>query len=192
MAQVEFIKGIIGTDSIIEDNKPQIVFIGRSNVGKSSVVNMLVGEKIARSSSTPGKTREINFFLVSKKRYFVDLPGYGYAKISEKAREKLRKHIVWYLFESKAPIERVVLIIDAQVGLKPFDEEILEELLEVGTEVTIVANKSDKLTQKDRHKIHTHFTQKGLASHVVWLSAKTGRGKNDLWNALDGKNKELL
>ena len=179
--QVEFIRGIKGTNPILEDTKKQIVFVGRSNVGKSSVINTLVGEKIARSSSTPGKTREINFFLVNKKKYFVDLPGYGYARISEKHREKLRKHILWYLFESEAPIEKIVLIVDAQVGLKPFDEEVLETLSERSMEGVIVANKSDKLTQKKRYAMESSFRDLGILDHVIWMSAKTGKGKQELW-----------
>lgn len=179
--QVEFIRGITGTNSILEDSKKQIVFVGRSNVGKSSVINALVGEKIARSSSTPGKTRELNFFLVNKKKYFVDLPGYGYARISEKHREKIRKHILWYLFESEAPIEKVVLIIDAQVGLRPFDEEVLETLSERFIEGVIVANKSDKLTQKKRYVTETRLREAGVLDHVIWMSARTGKGKQELW-----------
>jgi len=184
--KVEFIRGITGTNAILEDTKPQIVFSGRSNVGKSSLINMLVGQAIARSSSTPGKTREINFFLVDGKRYFVDLPGYGYARISEKAREKLRKHILWYLFESEAPIAHVVIIVDAQIGMKPFDEELSAELEERGIPFTIAANKSDKLTQKERHKILKKFESAGVADQVIWMSAKTGKGKGELVHRVVG------
>ncbi|NCU41449.1 MAG: YihA family ribosome biogenesis GTP-binding protein [Candidatus Moranbacteria bacterium] len=192
---VEFIKGIIGTDPIITDTKPQIVFIGRSNVGKSSVINALVGEKIARSSSTPGKTREINFFLVKKKKYLVDLPGYGYAKVSEKHREKLKKHILWYMFESGAPIHRIILIVDTRVGITSFDEEILRALFDHEIPVTLVANKIDKLTQKEMHLARTRFEKQGLKKEdIIWMSAKTGKGKGDLRLFLEmefGKEKKL-
>lgn len=173
---VEFIKGIVGTDSVINDTKPQIVFAGRSNVGKSSVINALVGSKIARSSSTPGKTREINFFLVDKKRYLVDLPGYGYAKVSEKAREKLRKHLLWYLFESGAPIAIVAIVIDAQVGLKPFDEALLAELVEHAIPFLIIANKEDKLKQSEKHKLRESLREKNVLENTMFASAKTGEG----------------
>ncbi|QQS61504.1 MAG: YihA family ribosome biogenesis GTP-binding protein [Candidatus Moraniibacteriota bacterium] len=177
---VEFIKGIIGTDPIVTDEKKKIVFVGRSNVGKSSLINLLVGKKIARSSSEPGKTREINFFSLGKKRYFVDLPGYGYARISEKSREKLRKHLLWFLFESGVELELVVLIVDAQVGLKSFDEEILQAFLERKTPFVIIANKSDKLTQKEKYKALKKFREKGVEDSILWMSAKTGKGKESL------------
>jgi GTP-binding protein len=174
---VSFVKGIVGTDPILTEKRPHIVFVGRSNVGKSSIVNALVGEKIARSSSTPGKTREINFFLIDKKRYLVDLPGYGYARLSEKAREKLRKHLLWYLFESRAPITLVVIIIDAQVGLKSFDEELLAVLRESELPAVIVGNKEDKLNQRQKHQIRQVLEKTGMEKgDIFFASAKTGRG----------------
>ena len=89
----KFIKGIIGTDNLLTDGTPQVAFIGRSNVGKSSIINALVNRKgLVSSSSQPGKTTEINLFNINKELYFVDLPGYGYAKLSQKKREKLRKN----------------------------------------------------------------------------------------------------
>ena len=176
--QVEFIKGIVGTDPLLSDTKPHIVCAGRSNVGKSSVINAIVGSKIARSSATPGKTREINFFLVDAKRYLVDLPGYGYARLSQKAREKLRKHLLWYLFESGAPIVRAAIVIDAQVGLKPFDEELLAAFREHGTPFLIIANKEDKLTQKEKHRLKESLKAQGLLENTLFMSAKTGRGKD--------------
>jgi GTP-binding protein len=178
---IEFVKGITGTDDILGDTRRQVAFVGRSNVGKSSVINTLVGQKIARPSSTPGKTRELNFFLVNKKVYFVDLPGYGYAKLSQKAREKLRKHIVWYLFESEAPLSHVVIIFDAQVGLKDFDREVIRELYKQQIEAVLVANKSDKLTQKKRSALEKKLREEGVRDEeLVWFSAKTGKGKGEL------------
>ncbi len=91
-----FARGIRGTDTILNDSLPQIAFIGRSNVGKSSVINALLGSTLARSSSLPGKTQEINFYLVDERAYFCDLPGYGYARVPGKVSEKLRKLILWY------------------------------------------------------------------------------------------------
>ena len=91
----EFVKGIMGTDKILEDNKPQIVFVGRSNVGKSSIINLLANRKnLVKSSSKPGKTKQINFFLINKKVFFVDLPGYGFMKMDLKKKEKIRKLII--------------------------------------------------------------------------------------------------
>ena len=92
----EFVKGVVGTDPILKEKIPQIAFVGRSNVGKSSVINALTGKKgLAISSSTPGRTLQLNFFLINEKAYFVDLPGYGYARASLKQAEKMRKMIMW-------------------------------------------------------------------------------------------------
>src|SRR3989337_3145920 len=98
IASAEFVKGIIGTDSILKEKPPHVAFVGRSNVGKSSVINSLVMRKdLVKSSSMPGKTREINFFFINKKCYFVDLPGYGFARMGAKGAEKIRKLILWNL-----------------------------------------------------------------------------------------------
>ena len=97
ITSAKFIKGAVGTDDIFEDGTPQIAFIGRSNAGKSSVINSLVSEKgLARTSSFPGRTQEINLYLINKAFYFVDLPGYGFAKLSQETREWLQKVIHWY------------------------------------------------------------------------------------------------
>src|SRR3990167_3085191 len=117
ISSAKFVKGITGTDDILYDGIPQIAFVGRSNVGKSSVINSLVNQKeLVRVGKKPGKTTEINFFLINNKFYFVDLPGYGYAKLSPAEREKARKRMLWYLTESEArPL--VVLILDIKAGL---------------------------------------------------------------------------
>src|SRR5579885_2543679 len=109
----QFMKGLTQDDEILWDGIPQIVFIGCSNVGKSSVINSLVKTQLARPSSVPGKTREINFYLINKQFYLADLPGYGYAKASLEERDNLRKLIYWYLLFSDVEHTLIVLIIDA-------------------------------------------------------------------------------
>ena len=100
-APAVFVKGIVGPDESLDDGKPQIAFIGRSNVGKSSVINSLTRTKgLARTSSLPGRTREIILFLINKSVYFVDLPGYGFATGSKAEQEKIQLLIYWYLFDS--------------------------------------------------------------------------------------------
>ncbi|HHH12460.1 MAG TPA: ribosome biogenesis GTP-binding protein YsxC, partial [Candidatus Moranbacteria bacterium] len=122
----EFVIGATGSESFPADGRPQVVFAGRSNVGKSSLLNALLERKnLVRVGSRPGKTVEINFFLVNGKFYFVDLPGYGYAKHSLKKREKLRRMILWYL-SGREPIAAITVVIDARAGLKPFDRQMLE------------------------------------------------------------------
>ncbi len=147
--EAKFVIGVIGSHNLIVDDKPQYAFIGRSNVGKSSLINMLLGQKkLVRSSATPGKTQQINFFDVEDKCYFADLPGYGYAKMSKKHREKLRKLILWYFISGEAKIKKVIVILDAKIGLTEFDRDIINVLEEYGHDYIIVLNKIDKLNQK--------------------------------------------
>jgi GTP-binding protein len=147
----EFLKGIIGTDIILTDGVTQVAFVGRSNVGKSSLVNSLVNRKeLVKTSNRPGKTTEINFFGINgKKCYFVDLPGYGYAKRSPKEKDKIEKLILWYLMYSETNLFKVVIILDSKAGLTVFDEEMIRVLREKGHRLIIVANKVDKLNQKE-------------------------------------------
>ena len=114
ITSTKFVKGIVGEDDVLKDGLPQIAFIGRSNVGKSSVINTLVGQKeLARSSPTAGLTKVLNVFLVNKKFYLIDLPGYGFAQGSRQNKNALSRLIDWYFFESQINQKLVVLIIDA-------------------------------------------------------------------------------
>jgi len=188
--KAEFVKGIIGSDSILRDGKPQIAFVGRSNVGKSSVINKLLSKPaLAKSSSTPGKTSEINFFLVNNKVYVVDLPGYGFAKVGRKIREKFRKRILWYLTESGAKPKYVVLIIDARRGVTDLDEDMIEILLGEDHNWIIVVNKTDKLNQKEHSdlldRIEIDLLKLGATSAGIFIfSAKTGKGKEKILDYL--------
>lgn len=175
-----FVKGILGTDPILKERHPQVAFVGRSNVGKSSVINSLVLRKdLVKSSSMPGKTREINFFLINKTCYFVDLPGYGFARMGAKGAEKIRKLILWYLGGREAKINLVVLIVDA--GIKPMahDKEMADILRAENIPFIIVANKIDRLNQTERA-----HNMKGLESALGGLvfpySARTHNGREEL------------
>ena len=147
----EFKKGIVGTDVILTDGVPQFAFVGRSNVGKSSVINSLVNRKdLVKVSNKPGKTTELNFFSINNgKAYFVDLPGYGYAEASPKQKESIEKLILWYLMYSGVALHKAVIILDIKAGLTAFDEEMIRVLREQGHPYLVVANKADKLNQKD-------------------------------------------
>lgn len=182
----QFVRSIVGSHNLIVDNLPQISFVGRSNVGKSSVINKLVGQKkLVRSSSTPGKTQQINFFLINKDTYFVDLPGYGYAKMGQKYREKLRRLILWYFISGEAPVTKVVIIIDAKAGLRDFDREMIDIIREYGHPFVVVANKIDKLNQKQLYKSITSIkAELGDDIEVFLFSAKTGKGREQLINNL--------
>jgi len=183
--QAKFIKGIVGTDPILLEEKPQIAFVGRSNVGKSSMINCLVNSKsLVKSSSKPGKTKEINFFLIDEKIYLVDLPGYGYAKVSQKQAEKIRKMIMWYLEYSKANLKKVVLIVDSKVGPKEFDLEMKELLEDSGIDFIVVANKSDKLTQSETVKMKKEIENIFFEHKIFFFSSKTKRGKENVLSEL--------
>ncbi len=149
----KFMKGVVGTDEIFEDGIPQVAFIGRSNVGKSSVINSLTKKKdLARTSSFPGRTQEINVFLINGSSYLVDLPGYGFAQGSHEARERLLKLIDWYLLRSGYVQKKVIFIIDAYVGPTETDVEVFQRLVEQGKNIVVVANKVDKLKQSEYRK----------------------------------------
>lgn len=181
----KFIKGIIGTDPILQDQLPQVAFIGRSNVGKSSLINSLTDQKhLAQSSSMPGKTRQINFFLVNGNVYFTDLPGYGFAKIQEKQREKLRKLILWYFGSKEARPKAVVLIVDAEVGVTDFDKEMVEILRRERYHTIIVANKIDKMSRGKWNEQRLKIEATLMTPNSVLYSAKTNEGKNKLLDAI--------
>ncbi len=179
----EFVKGIKGTDEILNDRRPHVAFIGRSNVGKSSLINSLTRkDKLVKSSSLPGKTREINFFLINDGFYFVDLPGYGFAKIKGTQREKLRKMILWYLFSDElGGVDRkVVLIIDFKVGPSEFDLEMLHLLKESGLEYVVAVNKIDKISKGARLKQLKKVSEKIGSDEMILYSAKTNEGREEL------------
>jgi GTP-binding protein len=177
----EFIKGLRGEDEILTDGKSQVAFIGRSNVGKSSVINSLVNRRdLAHSSSKPGKTVEINFFLINKDFYLVDLPGYGYAKASLEERDNLRKLIYWYLLYANVDQKKIVLIIDAKIGPTDQDLEILRRLSEAEKNIIIIANKVDKLKSSEKIKQLAKI-QKLVGDHkVIPYSAEEKIGVGEL------------
>ena len=177
----EFIKGIVYGDEDLEDDYPQIAFIGRSNAGKSSLINSLTKQKnLARTSSSPGRTREINLFLINRSFYIADLPGYGYVKTSGDERKRLLKLINWYLFESAHVQEKVVLIIDASINPTDKDLEMLHRLEDEGKNIIIVANKIDKVKNSELKKQLQKIQDKVGGHIVVPYSSEKGIGINEL------------
>jgi len=145
-----FIKSVSGTDSILYDGVPQFAFIGRSNSGKSSIINCLTGlKKLAITSSFPGRTQKINVFLINNSFYFIDLPGYGYAKVPVKLKGKLRSMVNWYFFDSEIKQDIIFVIIDANVGMTKDDLELLDALEHYKKNVIIIANKIDKIKKSE-------------------------------------------
>ena len=177
----EFVRGIKGTNPILNSSLPQIAFVGRSNVGKSSTLNALLNRKdLVAVSKKPGKTTEINFFLVNAKIYFVDLPGYGYARADIKKREKIRKLIVWYLTSGEVRPTLVVLITDIQAGFTDFDKEMLHIIQEQGYPYVVVANKIDKLNQKEIARELLKMKNESNGIEIFPHSAKTKKGMDIL------------
>lgn len=177
---IKFRKGIRGTDKINIEDKKQIAFYGRSNVGKSSSINTILDRNnLVKSSATPGKTKEINYFEIDEKILFVDLPGYGYAKISKIDREKLRKLILWYILYAGVKNRVDVLVLDARRGLGNFDKEILNLFREQDEEIIILFNKMDKLNQKEKSKAENEIKAEVSGDvKIVFFSAKTGKGRD--------------
>lgn len=181
----EFVKGIVGTNPILYDGKPQVAFIGRSNVGKSSLLNALVNRKdLVKVSGRPGKTTELNFFLINNNLYFVDLPGFGYAKLGEKQREKLRKLILWYfMYAEVSPV--VVIVLDISAGLTSFDQEMIEVLEEQNHPYLIAVNKVDKLNQAELAKQVKAIQSAVPGIDIVLCSAKEKKNINSLLKKIE-------
>jgi GTP-binding protein len=184
ITSAKFIQGVNGTHAILEDGTPQIAFIGRSNAGKSSLLNSLTkSPKLAITSDTPGRTREINVFLINQTHYFLDLPGYGYAKAGGKTLEKLGRLIYWYLFESGTD-PKVVLLIDALVGPTVDDLSMLRDLEKAGKRIVIVVNKVDKI-KKSQYLNQLKKLAVQLSGHEIFpYSSKTKIGRTELLDEL--------
>lgn len=181
-----YVKSIDGSDDIIKDNKPKVSFLGRSNVGKSSLINSLVGKTLARSSTRPGKTVKLDFFLVQNKLFFVDLPGYGYAKRSKDDQEHYRRLIAWYLFRSGVTHKQVVLIIDANVGLTDYDRESIVLLTQHNIPFIVAANKIDKVRRSNRQKQLEKIKQDCGDIPITPYSSVTSEGSGYLREVLIG------
>ena len=148
-----FLKSVVRLEDLPEDDKPQIALVGRSNVGKSSLINNLVGVKgLAKTSSTPGLTQALNFFEVNRRYYLVDLPGYGYARKSGERREHFLALITDYLQRS-SNLRLVLHVIDARVGLTELDVAMLKFLQKAKLPFLMVVNKADKLGREAQAKL---------------------------------------
>ena len=174
----------------IRDPKPQIALSGRSNVGKSSLINTLIGRKsLARVSSSPGKTITINYFDVDKKLFLVDLPGYGYAKRSKDSKRVWSTLTEDYFVKnpSSDALKIVIQLIDIRTG--PTDDDILmiNWMIDMGVPFLVVATKTDKLSKKQLsdalESIHNEFFN-GTGIEILPFSSETRAGKDELWNKI--------
>ena len=168
---------------------PEVAFLGRSNVGKSSVINTLVGAKLARTSSTPGRTRSINFFEVrwpGKPRpelIFADLPGYGYAKLSREISAEWPKFIEPYL-NDRPTLALCVALVDVNVPPQPSDGQLLDFLNASGRDFLLIATKSDRLSNNQLRNALKNLTEAYPAAPVIAFSSKTGAGRDEVWNKI--------
>ena len=177
---------VCGTTSILPENEvPEIAFAGKSNVGKSSLINALMNRKsLARTSASPGKTQTINFYNVNHEMYLVDLPGYGYAKVSQSVKEQWGKLIERYLHQSKQ-LKAVFLLVDIRHDPSENDKTMYDWILHNGYQPIIIATKADKLKRSQIPK-HVKAIKEGLklvpGSVVIPFSAQTKQGRDEIWN----------
>lgn len=180
ITKVEFIKSVFDIKELPHDNFPQIAFAGRSNVGKSSLINTLVNQKnLAKISKTPGKTRALNFFKINNRFYFVDLPGYGYAKVSKSVKSGWGDLIENYL-KNSPNLKGLIQILDSRHPPTDDDMEMVEFLDFINLKYLIVLTKSDKLSPKETSKNAEKFKQILNNEDIVFFSAKTKEGKNKI------------
>jgi GTP-binding protein len=168
---------------------PEIAFLGRSNVGKSSVINSLVGAKLAKTSSSPGRTRSINFFELrwpgkpQPELIFADLPGYGYAKISREISSQWPGFIEPYITD-RPTLALCLVLVDVNVPPQPSDKHLLDFLTSSRRPFLVVATKSDRLSGNQLHNSVQNITREFAQTRVVACSARTGAGREEIWQEI--------
>ncbi len=178
---VDFVKGVVAMPGLPLADRLEVCFAGRSNVGKSSLINALTGRKsLARASNTPGRTQEINFFALGDRRYLVDLPGYGYAEAPKPVVEKWQRLLKNYL-SGRQTLRRAFVLIDTRHGVKAVDEEILTLLDRSAVTFQVVLTKADKVSQADREaniaQVRAALTKHPAAyPEIVVTSSEKGDG----------------
>ena len=179
--ETDFVKGVVAMDGMPDADRMEVCFAGRSNVGKSTLINALTGRKgLARASNTPGRTQEINYFTAGDEHYLVDLPGYGFANAPLPVVEKWQRLLKQYL-SGRQTLRRAFVLIDARHGVKPVDEEIMSLLDSSAVIFQAVLTKADKVKEKERFKVIEQVKSK-LAAHpaaypeLVVTSSEKGCG----------------
>ncbi len=186
-AELETVCGI--TSRLPENTKPEVAFSGKSNVGKSSLINGLLNRKsLARTSSQPGKTQTINFYSVNQELYLVDLPGYGYAKAAQEIRAKWGKMIENYLHGSRQ-LKAVFLLVDIRHEASANDREMYRWIVHQGYEPIIIATKLDKIKRSQVQK-QLKLLRESLnpvpGTRIIPFSAQTKQGREEIWEMIDG------
>ncbi|MFQ5823980.1 MAG: ribosome biogenesis GTP-binding protein YihA/YsxC [bacterium] len=187
ITSVEFIKSVENINEIPQDNLKEIAFAGRSNVGKSSLINCLLNrKKLAKTSSTPGKTRQLNYFKINNKFYFVDLPGYGFAKVSKKKKALWQQLIESYI-KGSPNLKGVISIVDSRVGLTELDLQLLEWMKSLNIPVVLVATKSDKLSKSSLTNQISKISEQLVdtySGYVYPFSTVSALGKKQVWREI--------
>jgi GTP-binding protein len=184
-----FMASATGADHFPAPSLPEVAFLGRSNVGKSSVINTLIGDKIARTSSTPGRTRSINFFEVRwpgkphPEVIFADLPGYGYAKLSREISAEWPKFIEPYL-NDRPTLALCLALVDVNVPAQESDRQLLDFLNASGRDFLLIATKCDRLSNNRLLNALKGLEKSYPTAVVIPFSAKTGTGKDEVWNKI--------
>lgn len=172
------------------DGKPEIAFVGRSNVGKSSLINYLINRKsLARVSSAPGKTRVINFYNIEEKLYFVDLPGYGYAKVA-KSEKELWGNMIEKYFSSRRELKLVALLVDARHTPTDLDKVMISWIMQNGLDFVVLATKSDKINRSELEKnIEDIRNTLGIIEKniIIPVSSLKKTGKEQVWEIIEQK-----
>lgn len=181
ITSAEFVKSVVKVEDLPKDNFPEIAFVGRSNVGKSSLLNALMKKKLAYTSATPGKTREINYFRINQKFYFVDLPGYGYAKVSKAEQDRWKVLLEAYL-QNRPQLKLCLLLIDARHPDLENDKQMAEFLYFYGRRFAIARTKVDKLKKKSERDTSRKTSESFFSNYEFMLdvSAHSGEGVLDL------------
>jgi len=182
--KAEFLKSAFKEDDWPRDSKPEIAFLGRSNVGKSSLINSLLAVRgLARTSSTPGRTQSLNFFQINNRFYFVDLPGFGYAKVPREIKSSWGEMATSYLAKRRQLVLSIH-IVDSRHEPTKQDLQLHEWLEESDKPRLVVATKSDKLSNNELRKNLGHIARVLDNDSVMAYSAKSGRGRDELWRAI--------
>ena len=185
VVSAEFIKSAFNESHWTTDGLREIAYLGRSNVGKSSLINSLLGRKgLARTSNTPGRTQSINFFLINERFYFVDLPGYGYAKVSKTMRADWGKMAEEYLLK-RGELALAIQLVDSRHKPTELDKQLREWLLYHQKNHVIVATKADKLSSNKLNKSLQEIEAALPESKIIAYSAKTGKGKDSVWTEIE-------
>ncbi len=184
VTSAEFVISAVSPNQYPTDGLPEIALVGRSNVGKSSLINKMLNRKsLARTSARPGKTQTLNYFLVNKQLYFVDFPGYGYAKVAKSLKQQWGKMIETYL-TSRDQLRFIIQLVDIRHPPSKDDVAMYDWCKQIGLPAVVVATKGDKIA-RGRWQAHTKVIREHLRMRetdtLLVFSAETGQGRDELW-----------